>query len=157
MKIERCTKSAFSVIGKEGSTDNGAGFIDQLWQDANSHFHEVAALAKKDSDGNLEGIWGLMSDFSRQFAPWEDNFSKGLYLAGVEVAEDALAPEGWVKWTIPSYEYLYVAVGDDRIKEFHAVLEYIEESGLELVAAGQDFICPKENGKPYMFFPIRKL
>lgn len=53
----------------------------------------------KDENGNISGIWGAMSDFSRSFQPWED-FSKGLYLAGVECNEDAEAPDGWTKWVI---------------------------------------------------------
>ena len=35
-------KKAFVVIGKEGSTLDGAGFIQKLWDDANGHFSEVA-------------------------------------------------------------------------------------------------------------------
>ena len=65
-----------------------------LWDEANSHFGEIAHLAKKDEDGNISGIWGAMSDFSRSFQPWE-GFQKGLYLAGVECNEDAKAPDGW--------------------------------------------------------------
>ena len=48
MKIEKQMKASFSVIGKEGSTLDGQGFIQKLWEDANSHFSEVQALAKKD-------------------------------------------------------------------------------------------------------------
>ena len=59
MKIERAIKNTFSVIGKEGSTEDGHGFIQRLWADANSHFAEVAHLAKKDENGNLVGIWAL--------------------------------------------------------------------------------------------------
>lgn len=80
----KAIKEAFVVIGKEGSTSEGEEFIQKLWKDANSHFSEVAHLAKKDANGKLVGIWGAMSDFSRSFQPWEDGFSKGLYLAGVE-------------------------------------------------------------------------
>ena len=40
-------KKSFVVIGKEGSTLDGEGFIQKLWDDANSHFGEVAHLAKK--------------------------------------------------------------------------------------------------------------
>ena len=69
MKIESCIKESFSVIGKEGSTEDGAGFVQNLWADANSHFAEVAHLAKKDENGNLVGIWGAMTDFSRSFQP----------------------------------------------------------------------------------------
>ena len=38
-------KEKFVVIGKEGSTLDGEGFIQKLWDDANSHFSEVAHLA----------------------------------------------------------------------------------------------------------------
>ena len=51
------------MIGKEGSTLEGQGFIQRLWADANAHFAQVQPLAKKDKDGNLVGIWGAMSDF----------------------------------------------------------------------------------------------
>lgn len=49
-----------------------------------------------------EEYGGAMSYFSRSFNPWYD-FSEGLYLAGVECENDAKAPNGWAKWTIPSY------------------------------------------------------
>ena len=42
MKVERCMKQAFAIIGKESSTQEGDGFIQRLWKEANSHFHEVA-------------------------------------------------------------------------------------------------------------------
>ncbi len=38
MRIEKCVKESFVVIGKEGSTLDGEGFIQRLWADANSHF-----------------------------------------------------------------------------------------------------------------------
>ena len=31
MNIEKITKAAFVVIGKEGSTNDGEGFIGRLW------------------------------------------------------------------------------------------------------------------------------
>lgn len=64
-------KEKFVVIGKEGSTLDGEGFIQKLWDDANSHFSEVAHLAKKDANGGIVGIWGAMSDISRSFKPWK--------------------------------------------------------------------------------------
>lgn len=77
---ETYIKDAFAVIGKEGSTEDGAGFVQRLWSDANARFAEVAHLAKKDENGDLVGIWGAMTDFSPTFQPWQDGFSKGLYL-----------------------------------------------------------------------------
>lgn len=154
MKIEKCSMESFVVIGKEGSTLDGPGFIQRLWEDANSHFDEVQHLAKKDENGNLLGIWGAMSDLSRSFRPWEENFTKGLYLAGVQCEDGAEAPEGWTKWTVPGYEYLYAECeGEDT---FVKVLEYMQENGLTLAGAVHDFTCP-ETGKNYMFFPISVL
>ena len=46
-------KKAFVVIGKVGSTLDGEGFVQRLWEDANSHFSEIAHLAKKDANGNI--------------------------------------------------------------------------------------------------------
>ena len=155
MEFNKCIKESFSVIGKEGSTNDGNGFIQKLWQDANENFTEVANLAKKDNKGNILGIWGAMSDFSRSFKHWEDNFSKGLYLAGVEVNDDAIPPKGWTKWTIPAYEYIYVKIDEPDI--FIRVIEYLKNNNLELVGAVNDFNCPEEKGQGYMFFPIRKL
>lgn len=151
MKLERRIKPSFSVIGKEGSALDGQGFIQKLWEDANSHFGEVQSLAKKDENGNLVGIWGAMSDFSRSFRPWEENFSKGLYLAGVECTDDAAAPEGWAKWIIPGYEYLCAQVESENT--FPEVLAYLEANNLSLVGAVHDFTCPA-TGKNYMYFPI---
>jgi predicted transcriptional regulator YdeE len=154
MEIKKCIKESFSVIGKEGSTNDGKGFIQTLWADANSNFAEVAPLAKKDEKGNLLGIWGAMSDLSRSFSPWEDNFTKGLYLAGVEVANNAQAPQGWVKWTIPSYEYIYVKNESQNI--FTEVIEYLKENNIKLVGAAHDYNCP-EDGQGYIFFPIGRV
>ena len=153
MKIEKCVKKSFAVIGKEGSTSDGEGFIKRLWDNANSHFEEIQHLAKVDENGNLVGIWGVMSDFSRSFNPWE-NFSKGLYLAGVECNDDAEAPDGWIKWIIPGYEYIYVEC--ENGDEFSQTIEYLKDNAIALAGAVHDFTCP-QTGKNYMFFPIRKL
>lgn len=157
MEINKCIIESFSVIGKEGSTLDGEGFIEKLWADANASFNEVAHLAKVDSEGNLAGFWGAMSDLSRSFKPWEDGFTKGLYLAGVEVNDDSAAPDGWTKWTIPSYEYLYVKVEDGIFDTFPKMLDYVKENNYTLAGAVHDYICPQENGQLYMFFPIRNL
>ncbi len=154
MDIKKCIKKPFTVIGKEGSTNDGPGFVQRLWADANSHFGEVAHLVKRDEKGNLAGIWGAMSDFSRSFQPWEDEFSRGLYLAGVECTDDVQAPDGWTKWVIPGYEYIYVACDYDAV--FPEMIAYMKTNYIPLVGAVHDFTCP-ESGRNYMFFPIRKL
>ena len=57
MEINKCVKKSFVVIGKEGSTEDGEGFIARLWEDANSHFQEIAHLVKRDKEGNIGGVW----------------------------------------------------------------------------------------------------
>ena len=146
-------KESFTVIGKEGAATDGSDFIQKLWEDANSHFGEVAHLAKKDENGNILGIWGAMSDFSRSFQPWE-GFNQGLYLAGVECEDDSEAPDGWTKWVIPGYEYIYVERKNEDT--FSEVIKYLEDHDISLAGAVHDFTCP-QTGKGYMFFPIRKL
>ena len=152
--MERIIKPAFAVIGMEGSTENGPGFIQALWEKANSRFGEVAHLAKTNPDGSLCGVWGAMSDMSRSFRPWEDDFTRGLYLAGVEVVDNAQPPEGWVRWDIPGYEYIRVENNTPDI--FPRTLQALAEQGLSLAGAVHDFTDPS-TGKAYMLFPIRAL
>lgn len=152
--MERITKPAFTVIGMEGSTADGPGFIAALWEKANSRFGEVAPLAKMNPDGSLAGVWGAMTDMSRSFRPWEDGFTCGLYLAGVEVRDDANPPEGWVRWDVPGFEYVRVESGAPDV--FPRTLEILAAKGLALAGAVHDFTDPA-TGKAYMLFPIRRL
>ena len=154
MNIETIIKPAFTVIGKEGSTADGEGFVQRLWAEANAHFDEVAHLAKRDENGVPVGFWGAMTDFSRAFQPWEDGFSRGLYLAGVECPEDATAPEGWVRWTIPGFEYIRAECTSPTL--FADKLAYLRDHDLALAGAVHDFTDPK-TGRNYMLFPVKRL
>ena len=154
MQMEKITKSAFALIGRQGSTADGEGFIQRLWQAANEHFPEIEPLVKKDENGMPVGFWGAMSDVSLSFMPWENGFSKGLYLAGAEVRDDAEAPDGWVKWQVPGFVYLRVLC--DAPDVFPKMLQYLEENNLSLAGAVHDFTDPK-TGQNYMWFPIEKL
>ena len=71
----------------------------------------------KNSDGTYVGFWGVMSDESRSFRPWTHQFTRGLYLAGVETYADAVAPEGWTKWVMPARKYIVVDVDSNRYRE----------------------------------------
>ncbi len=152
MEYKIVNKPAFSVIGRLGSTEAGEGFIARLWQQANENFSEVAPLAKKKADGSFAGFWGLMSDMGMNFAPWEDGFTRGLYLAGVEVESGAEAPEGWVKWDAPAREYLVALAGPEA---FSLALEHIKEQGWTLSGAVYDFTDPG-SGEASQYFPIDK-
>ena len=152
--MERWVKPAFAVIGLEGSTDAGEGFIARLWEQANSRFGEVAPLAKMNADGSLAGVWGAMTDMSRSFRPWEEGFTRGLYLAGVECRSNAQPPAGWVRWEVPGFEYLRVP--NDGPETFRKGLDALTELGFSLAGAVQDYSDPA-SGQGYMCFPIRRL
>ena len=154
MNYPRSIKDSFTVIGKEGSTQDGEGFIPKLWAEANAHFSEISHLAKRNASGDLVGLWGAMSDFSRSFQPWEYGFREGLYLAGCECEDDAEAPEGWTKWVIPAYEYIYAEQEDENT--FRKLMAYMFQKQLSMVGAAQDFTDPK-TGKCFVFIPIRKI
>ncbi len=151
MNLKKITVNAFCVIGKVGSSDGEPDVALRLWKDANEHFHEVEALAKKDADGLPVGFWGAMTREDMSFLPWEDDYSRGLYMAGVEAKEDAAAPEGWKKWIVPGFECFKVKVEDENT--FRKTISYMEENNIELTAAVQDFSDPK-TGENYMLFPI---
>ncbi|MDD3903905.1 MAG: GyrI-like domain-containing protein [Sphaerochaeta sp.] len=147
-------KPHFSVLGKEGSTDEGPGFIQRLWSEANNHFDQIAPFAKKDEKGKLCGLWGVMSDMTRSFKPWENNFSKGLYLAGVECLDDIQTPEGWTCWNVPGFEYLSVPCDAENV--FETTIAFLKTHKLRLVGAVHDFTNPS-TGKSSMYFPIRSI
>ena len=157
MEFLTCEMPAFFVIGKEGEARPGYNPAPDLWAEANAHYAEVEALALRDEKGVPAGFWGAMSDLSRSFLPWEDGLSRGLYLAGVQVSEDALPTEGWVKWTVPAFQYVYASVEGDYGDVLSQGLDYLQSRGLPLAGAVQDYRCPEENGRPYLFFPIRRL
>ncbi|MBO4386536.1 MAG: GyrI-like domain-containing protein [Treponema sp.] len=145
-----------AIIGKQGFCSEGNNIVKQIWEDANSHFGEVSSLALKESDGSLTGVWGAMSDQSMAFLPWTNNFSTGYYLAGVQVAPDAKAPEGWTKWILPPRKYLVVEVQmEEYAKTFSEVLNTIlPQNKLKLCGAACDFTDPK-SGKNKLFFPVQ--
>ena len=157
MEIVTCELPAVSVIGMEGEARPGHSPASALWEKANTRFGEVEALALRDENGVPVGVWGAMSDLSRSFLPWEDGFSRGLYLAGVQASSEALPPEGWVKWTLPAFACLWVKVEEDYAAAFQAGLGELERRGLALAGAVQDCHRPAEGGQLYLFFPFKRL
>lgn len=146
-------KSSFAVIGKEGSTIDGNGFVETLWQSMNVDFDKIFRLVKTDEKGNTAGIWGLMSNFDRSLKPWTD-FKDGLYLAGAEVELDVEPPTGWKKWIVPSAEYLGFKVENNYQDTFKKGLDYLKAHNLSLVMAVFDFHKMDENGQLYIMFPV---
>lgn len=145
------TLPAFRVAGMAGSTDQGAGFIQELWETANARFGEIAAIALRDENG-APRVWGLMSDMSMNFRPWENEFTRGRYLAGAEVAPDAPLPDGWEVWTAPARTYLVAP--QDGPDAFSRALAHIAGNGLKLSGAAHDRIVPGSGG--YIYLPVEK-
>lgn len=89
------------------------------------------------------------------FMPWSDDFSRGLYLAGIEVYEDTVVPEGWVKWIMPARKYLVTDVTPDSYGEIFAsvINDLIPKLGMKLVGAVCDFTEPA-TGQNKLFFPV---
>lgn len=158
MEIKILDLPEIAVIGKEGLCTAEKNIVQQLWQEANQHFHEVAALAMRNPDGTYAGFWGAMSDESKAFRPWTHQFSRGLYLAGVETYADAIAPEGWTKWVMPARKYIVVDVEPNRYDEiFDEVIHHIiSEKGMKLVGVVCDYTEPA-TGKNKLFFPVASL
>lgn len=157
MEIERIILDAFSVAGKETSTNDGEDSVQKAWKETNEHFNEIYKIAKKDSEGNVLHCWGLMSDFNRKLLPWADNFSKGLYLAGVEVEKDVEAPRGWTKWDVPKREYLRTKIENQNYQQTFQFMvnSYILDNGYEMIGAAFDYTDLKEK-EDYICFPIKK-
>ena len=144
-----------AVIGKEGLCTKEKNIVQNLWQQANSNFSDIADLGMKNADGSFVGFWGAMSDETMSFIPWADDFSRGLYLAGVEADEDTAVPDGWVKWIMPARKYLVTEVTPDSYGEiFRSVMNsLVPELGMKLAGAVCDFTEPA-SGQNKLFFPV---
>ena len=144
-----------AIIGKEGLCTKEKSIVQNLWQQANSNFSEIADLGMKNVDGSFVGFWGAMSDETMSFMPWTDGFSRGLYLAGIEVYEDTAVPDGWVKWVMPARKYLVTEVQPENYGEIfgYVINSLIPELGMKLAGAVCDFTEPA-TGQNKLFFPV---
>ncbi|WP_235550993.1 GyrI-like domain-containing protein [Paenibacillus sp. Soil787] len=157
--VDIIEKQQFSVIGKmgEGLAIEGTKWIPPLWQEANSNFAEISNLAKLDAEGNITGIWGAMSDVDEKFERWKE---EGKYLAGCEVTDDAIVPNGWTKWVIPAFKYVVTKCTQDSYQNIfnHMIANYLSQSNYQIVGAIQEFYNPKDNtGELYLYFPVEKI
>ncbi|MBB3073202.1 putative transcriptional regulator YdeE [Paenibacillus baekrokdamisoli] len=157
--VELIEKQRFSVIGKsgEGLSSESSNWILPLWQEANNNFFEISDLAKLDVDGNIVGIWGAMSDVSGNFERWRDG---GKYLAGCEVTDDAIPPDGWTKWTLPAFKYVVTKCTQESYQDTlkNMLSDYLPINNYQIVGAIQEFYNPKDSGgELYLYVPIEKI
>lgn len=158
MSVNIVDKESFTVIGKlgQGLSAESYKWIPTIWEEANSNFGEIRNLAKTDSEGNLVGIWGAMSDNSERFERWGEY---GKYLASCEVLDNSVAPAGWTKWVIPSYRFAVIKCNQSTYHEKfnYMVHEYLPNNDYSIAGAVHEFYNPKEsNGDLYLYFPIDK-
>ena len=155
LKYEIIDLPIISIIGKEGLCTKEKNVVQDLWQQANSNFSDIADLGKKNADGFFFFFFGAMSDETMSFMPWTDGFTRGLYLAGVEVYENTAVPDGWVKWVMPARKYLVTQVAPESYGEtFETVINsLIPELGMKLAGAVCDFTEPA-TGQNKLFFPV---
>ena len=155
IKYEIIDLHKIAIIGKEGLCTKEKNVVQDLWQQANSNFSDIADLGMKNADGSFVGFWGAMSDETLSFLPWTDDFSRGLYLAGVEVYEDTEVPDGWVKWVIPARKYLVTKITPESYEEtFRNVINsLIPKLGMKLAGAVCDFTEPT-TGQNKLYFPV---
>lgn len=155
MEITQVSLPVIAIIGKQGFCTKNYNLTQELWNDANVHFAEVAALGMKEKDGSFVGFWGAMSDESMSFLPWTNEFTTGYYLAGIEVYPDTPVPEGWTMWILPARTYLKILVNPGNYNSvFHSMIEKtIPEMKLRLTGAVCDYIEPS-TGRNFMLFPI---
>lgn len=158
MEVKIVKKHSFRVIGKEGQglSSEGEQWIPSLWKEANENFNEIESLAKKDSEGNIVGIWGVMTDINDNFNPWG---KEGKYLAGCEVVDTAVAPKNWTEWNIPGYKYIMASCAQKTYgKVFNYILkEYMPENEYELVGAVHEFYPQDSYDELFLYFPIEKI
>ena len=154
-KYEIVDLPKIAIIGHEGLCTKEKNVVQDLWGQTNMRFSDVADIGMKNADGSYVGFWGAMSDETMSFMPWADNYSRGLYLAGVEVNEDTAVPAGWVKWVMPARKYLVTEVDLANYQEtFRDVIEHlIPELGMKLAGAACDFTEPA-TGQNKLFFPV---
>ena len=135
-----------AIIGNEGLCTKEKNAVQDLWQQTGSNFSDIADPGIKNAVGSYVGFWGAMSDETMSFLSWTDDFSRGLYLAGLEVYEDTAVPDGWVKWVMPARKYLVTEVQpetNERISEY-VIRSLIPEPGMKMAGA----VCDLLNRQP---------
>ncbi|MDR1001946.1 MAG: GyrI-like domain-containing protein [Oscillospiraceae bacterium] len=150
MQTKRIQKDVFAVIGKagEGATANSKEWIPPLWQEANTHFNEIAAIAKKDENG-VPLIWGAMNDVTENNKMWGE---RGKYMVGCEADIDAEPPAGWQKWIVPAQTYLVAECTQDTYGEVFSSV--VNDPNIKIVATVHERYPQPSTGILELWFPI---
>ncbi len=158
MNHEIISLPEIAILGKVGLCTKDHNIAQDLWKEANAHFNEIAHLGMKEKNRTFVGFWGAMSDETMSYLPWKENFTRGYYLAGLEVYSDTTVPFGWAKWIMPPRTYLKVQIELDHYSnDFeHVITTLLPEMKLKLSGAVCEYTEP-ETGKNYLLFPVTNL
>lgn len=156
-EVVQKTKPAFVVIGKEGQgpVDDATTWVPELWKAVYQDLDELNEFIDQETED--ADLWGLMSDDKHWLEPWQE---QGKYLAGIELAADIQAPEGWQRWEMPAMEYLVVKTDAPNLdsmtqKMFEKILP---REGYNLVGAIQEHYLPDfTTGEVELHFPVNIL
>lgn len=159
MNISVIEKDKISVIGKigQGASDSNSCWIQELWDDFNKNINQIRDIIKTDSNNNVIGFWGVMTDIDELFLPWN---WQGKYLGGCEVEEDSITPQGWTKLVIPSFKYVAVKCKKDVYQQtFKYIMnDYLSNHKYNLVGAMQEFYNVNDDQDTInLLFPIEFL
>lgn len=148
-------KDGFSVIGRlgQGPSRFGQVWVRPLWRDLKQEFEAIVHLVRRGADGELTGMWGLMSDASRYLEPWGD---EGRYLAGCEVNPGVSPPRGWTLWHVPAQTYLIVTCRRSQYQEVyeHTIGELMESRRYRLAGAVFEYYPPDRGEDIDLYFPL---
>jgi predicted transcriptional regulator YdeE len=152
MQTKRIEKDAFAVIGKtgEGAAANGKMWIPPLWQEADAHFNEISAIAKKNENG-APLIWGAMNDITESNKIWDE---RGKCMVGCEAELDSEPPVGWQKWTIPAQVYLVAECTQDTYGEIFSSV--MNNPAVKIIAAVHERYSQPDTGVLELWFPIEE-
>ncbi len=155
MNIKKCTLEPFVVIGLVKENNGMYDTNSALWEELNRKGQSIRHLAKKDDDGDIMGAWGLLSNDKTPFRPTANPLAKTLYMAGLEVEDNAKAPKGFVKWIVPGGDFLYAPVEEQKMSTLGQILLWAKENGLEPNGYPYDFM-PPDGGMMYIFLPVKE-
>lgn len=159
MKAQVFTLPEFHVIGMmgQGPTKFSSWWIRPLWKRFDEEFDSIRHLVKRDSFGEISGIWGLMSDPTRFLLPWDD---EGRYLAGCEAAAGISPPGGFTIWNVPSRTYLVApCVSDDYQNVYDEVMKVLLRGDRYVLtgAVMERYPSGAQAGTMHLFFPVHRV
>lgn len=153
-------REEFFLAGLRKHTSNGWQVIGESWSELKSKMDHIDRV-------NINVMYGF-EDYSEDFS---SNPLEFYYMAAVEVLEDTIIPEGWIKRKIPKSEYAVFTVnGNNSEGEIGKTFRYIYDVWLpnseycisdELCADfeyyDERWNCQSKSAQIDLYIPVKKL